>query len=261
MPQDDPAPVESVSGPRKRTLTEKAKEAALNQSTKRVRPAAPAPSRVHSKAKASTSSKVSTPGPCDEYTHRWHSGSSISSFLNLLYLLPHLLETDDDIGNDNDSVMLSASRGTSPRGTSPVESSHTGNTEVVYEVEDSDDDEVPESAEAELSTQRPFNRNMLLTSYQNGLAKTGPRRSTSSSIVCPVSNTSKGAESTSSCVRPPTARGRMAVMCAASWTLAMRSQQVVFIGTQRCVGARRRLMPRPIQKICKARARSWPSLG
>jgi hypothetical protein len=59
--------------------------------------------------------------------------------------------------------MLSVSRGTSP-----VDSTHTGDTEVVdtevvYEVEDSDDDdlvEVPaESAEAQLSTQRPCNRN------------------------------------------------------------------------------------------------------
>jgi hypothetical protein len=45
MPRDVLAPVEPLSGPRKRILTEKAKEAALAQSTKRVRPgAAEAPS-------------------------------------------------------------------------------------------------------------------------------------------------------------------------------------------------------------------------
>jgi hypothetical protein len=79
------------------------------------------------------------------------------------------------MGIDNDSVMLSASRGTSPRGTSPVESSHTGDTEVVYEVEDSDDDEVPESAEAELSTQRPCHRNVAhLLSERVGKDWTSP---------------------------------------------------------------------------------------
>jgi hypothetical protein len=44
MPRDVLAPAEPVTGPRKRTLTEKAKEAAaIVQATKRVR-AAPAPS-------------------------------------------------------------------------------------------------------------------------------------------------------------------------------------------------------------------------
>jgi hypothetical protein len=38
MPRDIPDPIEPVTGPRKRILTEKAKEAALAQSTKRVRP-------------------------------------------------------------------------------------------------------------------------------------------------------------------------------------------------------------------------------
>ena len=58
MPRDVPDPVEPVCGPRKRTLTEKAKEAAINQqATKRGRLTDPAPSRVHSKAKASAPSK------------------------------------------------------------------------------------------------------------------------------------------------------------------------------------------------------------
>jgi hypothetical protein len=64
-----------------------------------------------------------------------------------------LSDTDDNNNdNNNDEMFLTVSRGTSP-----VDSTHSGNT-VVYEVEDSDDDidddiaEVPaESAEAELS--------------------------------------------------------------------------------------------------------------
>jgi hypothetical protein len=60
MPRDVPDPIEPVSGPRKRTLTEKAKEAAVAHSTKRGRVSdpAPAPSRVHSKGKARALSKT-----------------------------------------------------------------------------------------------------------------------------------------------------------------------------------------------------------
>ena len=38
-----------------------------------------------------------------------------------------------------------------------------------------------------------------------------------------------GAESMFSYVQPPTAKGGTIVMCVASWTLAMQSQQVAFV--------------------------------
>ena len=222
MPRDVPDPVEPVCGPRKRILTEKAKEAAAIQSMKRIRPA----------ATASVPSKPS---------------SSSDDFLSgsvKLYPIYSLLTIDLQTGDiDNDSEMLSGSRATSP-----VDSNHSGDTKV-YEVsdsEDSEDDDVAEdddvvevpteSAEAQLSTKCVCEECYMLTSYQSGLAEIGYRQYTCSSIVCLVLNISMGAVCMSSCVQPPTAKGGMAVMSAASWTLAMRSQQAVFVGTQGCVG-------------------------
>jgi hypothetical protein len=66
----------------------------------------------------------------------------------LIYHTKHTIDYDDD-DDDNDSEMLPASRGTSP-----IASSHTGDTEVAFEVLDSDDDSVtfeePENEVAEL---------------------------------------------------------------------------------------------------------------
>jgi hypothetical protein len=68
----------------------------------------------------------------------------------LIYHTKHTIDyasVDDD--DDNDSEMLPASHGTSP-----ITSSHTGDTEVAFEVLDSDDDletfEEPEDEVAEL---------------------------------------------------------------------------------------------------------------
>ena len=121
------------TGPRKRTPAEKAKQAVLAQSTKRVRA-------------AQTTQTIST------------SGSSITSRFIQFFTLT--LSDADDNGNDDDMLLSTASRAsdgaTSSRATSPV-NSNANDTDVVYEIDSDDDDMAPEkpteSAEAELSMQ------------------------------------------------------------------------------------------------------------
>jgi hypothetical protein len=149
--------------------------------------------------------------------------------------------------------------------TSPVNSNHSGDTKV-YEVTDFKGDEVEEvpaeSAKSQLSMcQMGIRENAHLLSERLGKDWILPIYSTCSSIVCLVLSILMGAMFMSSSVQPPTARGGMVVMCTTSWTLVMQSPQVVFVGTQRCVGVMKQYVPLTKSKIWKAHMRSRRNLG
>jgi hypothetical protein len=141
MPRDSLTPVEPISGPRKRTLTEKAKDAAQTQLSKRVRAAAGPSKDARSK-------------------DRVYSISGIFPSVSTLFKVHNPTDTDDDEENEDeeDPFLSNASRGTSPIGSDDDDDGDTGDTDVdlVCEVDDSDDDVAPEkpaeSAQAELST-------------------------------------------------------------------------------------------------------------
>jgi hypothetical protein len=153
MLRDDFLPSNLVSGPCKRTLTEKAKEAVVT-STKRVRSTAEkesGSSHMHPSKPPCPSSRPTSKlllSSTTVYLYIIHSG-----YYQILNSSPKDVEDETDIAEDEDL----GDDNSSSRSPTPLESDGSGddNDTEVFEVSDGDDEaqEKPaESAQAELST-------------------------------------------------------------------------------------------------------------